>query len=1180
MAQTFDIVVKETGIDSARQKLESLGTTARQADSILDGLNASFQGLSRSLNLTRSISEMRQFSSVISGVSDSIKRMGSGNPFSGLGAGGTQAARSLEGIGNAAVNAMSKVEALNSALRQTVSLDFSTMITQVANLSTILATAARNSKDIRVPPIPPTPNGGGGGSNGGGTPFGPAAGLGTEYSRIIQETTGRTDQLISRQTALNSAFRDGAIPENYYRQQLGLTNAELLRHTNSLNGTTASSRVAGYQMQNLSYQLNDVITGFASGQPPMQIFAQQGGQIFQIFQQMTVSAGSVSSALKALGSSLLAIVMNPYVLGFAVVVGGIFAAFKLLESSVQTTTGETASYGNVLSGITKYLSDVGKETTNVTGATNQATGATSALGSTGNSVYGTLSEYIAAAARQTRILAIETGNVITKLGEAIRLNKALAQGPEAGYAERRQQFIDKSIAEDKKNGITMPEKFINKEMNVKVGESNFLGMKKDIYQKFQYHQDNPQYTETEKQYGNAFDRKEKSDLEFKMSKETLEVKNKALKISSDQFVNDKNRIAAAKDLAQIQINNFGIEGKQVDEQTKQKIFENELEKLNLDNTKERLKANEGITKKIAESGLQSRLKLAVDHKDYAAQLDIRKAILTAQNDKASPENITQLAQNEVDTQRTQDGIKASHGADRKGQSDGNKAARKVEQEANRRQKTEDYFKIETDSIRNNIKALQDYGVQRQVQNKLDDANEKAMKEQANQHKALTGLTKAQNEELKKLYTNMFNVQEIQKVADGLYAESKGAVQGLIIEEQGINKAYKDTVITLTEYNRKLAENKIKKAELNISQGKGTEQDQRTITGGLISSVTGPDAYQNAMVSAQKSILDATLGANVALKAQEEALQRVRGNLTPQQYQQQKSGLKMQGVQNRINDGTGSANDVGIGALNQAFGQFKGVLPTITNDLGNFFSQMGQGLGDSISKLLTMQGGFEDLGNVARQALGQLVGGLVQLGVQWLINEAISATVGATATASTAVEAGAAATAWAPAAAMASLATLGANAAPATAAITGTNILAQTLASVPGLKEGGFTGMGGVNDIAGVVHGQEFVVNAKATSLNRPALEAMNRGGGTGSSYGSSSNSNNHPRVVVNNYGTPQAYQVDSVSRDEIRLIAKDVSEQTVAKRTPSIVSNQIKNPNSQVSKALGNNTKVQRRRNG
>lgn len=38
-----------------------------------------------------------------------------------------------------------------------------------------------------------------------------------------------------------------------------------------------------FQLQNLSYQVNDVFTGLASGQPPFQIFAQQAGQIVQIF---------------------------------------------------------------------------------------------------------------------------------------------------------------------------------------------------------------------------------------------------------------------------------------------------------------------------------------------------------------------------------------------------------------------------------------------------------------------------------------------------------------------------------------------------------------------------------------------------------------------------------------------------------------------------------------------------------------------------------------------------------------------------------------------------------------------------------------------------------------------------------------------------------------------------------
>lgn len=45
----------------------------------------------------------------------------------------------------------------------------------------------------------------------------------------------------------------------------------------------------------------------------------------------------------------------------------------------------------------------------------------------------------------------------------------------------------------------------------------------------------------------------------------------------------------------------------------------------------------------------------------------------------------------------------------------------------------------------------------------------------------------------------------------------------------------------------------------------------------------------------------------------------------------------------------------------------------------------------------------------------------------------------------------------------------------------------------GFEEGGYTGNMGTKAIAGVVHGQEFVMHAKATKQFRPVLEQMNRG---------------------------------------------------------------------------------------
>ncbi|WP_133936973.1 MULTISPECIES: phage tail tape measure protein [unclassified Curtobacterium] len=48
--------------------------------------------------------------------------------------------------------------------------------------------------------------------------------------------------------------------------------------------------------------------------------------------------------------------------------------------------------------------------------------------------------------------------------------------------------------------------------------------------------------------------------------------------------------------------------------------------------------------------------------------------------------------------------------------------------------------------------------------------------------------------------------------------------------------------------------------------------------------------------------------------------------------------------------------------------------------------------------------------------------------------------------------------------------------------------------VPGYQVGGYTGDGATGQVAGLVHGREFVMNASATAANRQLLEAMNQGG--------------------------------------------------------------------------------------
>lgn len=60
-----------------------------------------------------------------------------------------------------------------------------------------------------------------------------------------------------------------------------------------------------YELTNLGYQINDVVSGIAMGQPPMQIFAQQFGQIAQIFPAVTAG---ILKFLPVIGAFTVAVV--------------------------------------------------------------------------------------------------------------------------------------------------------------------------------------------------------------------------------------------------------------------------------------------------------------------------------------------------------------------------------------------------------------------------------------------------------------------------------------------------------------------------------------------------------------------------------------------------------------------------------------------------------------------------------------------------------------------------------------------------------------------------------------------------------------------------------------------------------------------------------------------------------
>lgn len=67
----------------------------------------------------------------------------------------------------------------------------------------------------------------------------------------------------------------------------------------SLNTVSGNARLTANQLQNLSYQANDVFTSLASGAPALQVLAQQGGQIYQALGN---TPGGAAAGLKDLAS--------------------------------------------------------------------------------------------------------------------------------------------------------------------------------------------------------------------------------------------------------------------------------------------------------------------------------------------------------------------------------------------------------------------------------------------------------------------------------------------------------------------------------------------------------------------------------------------------------------------------------------------------------------------------------------------------------------------------------------------------------------------------------------------------------------------------------------------------------------------------------------------------------------
>ncbi len=144
-----------------------------------------------------------------------------------------------------------------------------------------------------------------------------------------------------------------------------------------------------------------------------------------------------------------------------------------------------------------------------------------------------------------------------------------------------------------------------------------------------------------------------------------------------------------------------------------------------------------------------------------------------------------------------------------------------------------------------------------------------------------------------------------------------------------------------------------------------------------------------------------------------------------------------------------------GVMQQTRGPLEGYLKTLPSDAAKMNEALEQvavqglqGLEDGILNVIT---GVQSLGDAFKQVASQIIADLLRIMIQKTIVNALGSALGG-------------------------------------------GFGGTTMLPAGGYASGGYTGNGGINDPAGVVHGKEFVLNAKAVrKIGIPVLNAMNSG---------------------------------------------------------------------------------------
>jgi hypothetical protein len=141
------------------------------------------------------------------------------------------------------------------------------------------------------------------------------------------------DQMNAELAQYSSLAAAGAINAGELAQAQAMARSRYEATAGSLTTMSRNTKLATHEVTNLTYQLNDIATGLATGQSPFMIFAQQSGQLTQIFGNRGIRTALVGTFQG------LASMVSPVTLALAGLAAGGWAAsliFRKMRGDSET----------------------------------------------------------------------------------------------------------------------------------------------------------------------------------------------------------------------------------------------------------------------------------------------------------------------------------------------------------------------------------------------------------------------------------------------------------------------------------------------------------------------------------------------------------------------------------------------------------------------------------------------------------------------------------------------------------------------------------------------------------------------------------------------------------------------------------------------------------------------------